>query len=62
MEDKVVKCNRCVQHFMHTEKTTKCPFCATEYVDVEDKANNKKWSTKTEKKSFKIWKDKDNKK
>lgn len=47
---------------MHTEKATKCPFCATEYVDVEDKANNKKWSTKTEKKSFKIWKDKDNKK
>ena len=64
--NRVVKCknNQCEQHFMHTEKSTKCPFCRTEYgeeekpkekevVDIEEKKEAKK----TKKESFKIWKD-----
>ena len=69
MENKVVKCNRsqCGQYFMHTEKNTKCPFCHTEYGEtVEEKTassteasaakKEKKGTTKTQKDSFKIWK------
>ena len=37
MEHKVVKCNRCGQYFMLTEQAKKCPFCKTEYVEVEEK-------------------------
>ncbi len=37
--EKVVKCNKCGQYFMHTEKATKCPFCKTEYVEVEEKTS-----------------------
>ena len=55
--EKVVKCNRCGQYFMHTEKALKCPFCHTEYVEVEEKeTNKKKGSEKTQKESFKVWK------
>ena len=61
--DKIVKCNRCGQYFMHTTKDTKCPFCHTEYVEVAKKEDeskfgdkHKKETTKTQKKSFKIWK------
>lgn len=53
---KVVKCNGCGQYFMHTEKELKCPFCHTKYSEVEEKAEDKKGTTKTEKKSLKIWK------
>lgn len=55
----VVKCknDKCEQYFMHTEKDTKCPFCYTEYGEVEEKAKEKKETTKTRKESFKIWKD-----
>lgn len=37
--EKVVKCTngQCGQHFMHTEKALKCPFCKTEYIEVEEK-------------------------
>ena len=61
--NKVVKCRKCGQHFMHTEKNTKCPFCHTEYGDVEGKLKDlsaqtrKNGTTKTQKESFKIWRD-----
>ena len=72
MEHKVVKCtnSKCGLYFGHTEKSTKCPFCKTEYGEkkVEEKPassteasaakKDKKWTTKTQKDSFKIWKDK----
>ena len=60
--DKVVKCGRCEQHFMYTEKAVACPFCHTPYVEVEEKSvgeeKNKvrKVAVKTQKDSFKIWK------
>ncbi|OHB08871.1 MAG: hypothetical protein A3I19_01035 [Candidatus Zambryskibacteria bacterium RIFCSPLOWO2_02_FULL_38_13] len=67
--NKVVKCknDKCGQHFMHTEKNTKCPFCHTEYGEaeekptVEEKSVNeekpkaRKVAVKTQKDSFKIW-------
>jgi len=55
---KVVKCKRsqCGLYFTHTEKDTKCPFCKTEYGKAEEKVEEKKEATKTQKKSFKIWK------
>lgn len=57
MENKVVKCNGCGQYFMRAEKNIKyCPFCKTEYVEVEEKANEKKEATRTQKKPSKIWK------
>lgn len=55
----VVKCNKCGQYFNHTKEDTKCPFCHTEYVEVEEdteKTKEKKEATKTRKESFKIWK------
>ena len=54
--EKIVKCNRCGQYFMHTEKALKCPFCHTVYVEVEEKAKDKKGTTKHQKESFKVWK------
>lgn len=56
--EKVVKCNKCRLYFGHTEKETKCPFCKTEYGEVEEKPKEKKLVVKTQKDSFKIWKDK----
>jgi Zn finger protein HypA/HybF involved in hydrogenase expression len=57
--EKVVKCNndRCGQHFMHTVKATKCPFCHTEYVEIAEGDKKKKGSAKTPppKDSFKMW-------
>lgn len=55
---KVVKCNGCGQYFMRTEINIKCPFCHTEYSEVEEKAKNKKGTAKTRKEFFKVWKDK----
>lgn len=65
--EKVVKCRGCGQYFMLTEKVRKCPFCHTVYNVVEEKASaqggsasggkEKKETTKTQKNSFKIWKD-----
>ena len=62
--DKVVKCisDKCGQYFMHTEKNTKCPFCHTEYAETagektKEKPMEKKVVAKTQKDSFKIWKD-----
>lgn len=65
--EKVVKCKKCDLYFGHSEKNTKCPFCHTVYNEVEKKASaqggsasgekEKKWTAKTRKKSFKIWKD-----
>lgn len=61
MEEKVVKCNKCEKYFGHTEKDTKCPFCHSEYVIVEEKSGEKpkakKLIMKTQKESFKIWGD-----
>lgn len=68
--EKVVKCKKCDLYFGHSEKNTKCPFpfCKTAYVEVEEKAveekaedlpagrQDKKGTAKTQKKSFKIWK------
>ena len=72
-QEKVVKCknDKCGLHFGYSEKKTKCPFCYAEYVKVEEKPENlsapagalaggqasKKGTTKTQKESFKIWKD-----
>lgn len=62
--DRVVKCNneQCGLHFMHTQTDTECPFCHTEYSAVEEKKvevrpKERKVPVKTEKESFKIWKD-----
>jgi len=56
--EKIVKCNsgQCGQYFMQTKKDMQCPFCHTEYVEVEEKTKKKKEVTKTQKESFKIWK------
>ena len=54
---KVVKCNECRQYFMYTEKDVKCPFCHIEYAAVEEETKEKRGTAKTQKKSFKIWKD-----
>lgn len=65
----VVKCKnkKCAQYFMHTGKNTKCPFCYTEYGEVEKENKNlsvtpahagqaeKKVAAKTQKKPFKMW-------
>ena len=64
--NKVVKCKRsqCGLYFTHTEKDTKCPFCKTEYGQVEEETKDlsaqakEKSTMKTQKKSFKLWKDK----
>ncbi|MFA4871627.1 MAG: hypothetical protein WC610_01000 [Patescibacteria group bacterium] len=46
--EKVVKCRGCGQYFMHTEKAIKCPFCHTEYGEVEEKVEEKKGTAKTQ--------------
>jgi len=59
----VVKCKnkKCAQYFMHTGKNTKCPFCYTEYGEVEKETKDlsaqaeKKGTTLTQKSSFKMW-------
>lgn len=64
----VVKCTKCDLYFTHTAEDTKCPFCKTEYVKVEEKpveeviveekTKEKKVTAKTRKdpkESFKIW-------
>jgi len=61
----VVKCTKCDLYFTHTAEDTKCPFCKTEYVKVEEKNveekprdNNKKITAKNRKdpkESFKMW-------
>ena len=61
--EKVVKCRnkKCGLYFGYSEKNTKCPFCKTEYGKAEEKPEDlsaqagKKGTTKTQKKSFKIW-------
>lgn len=57
--DKVVRCKNeeCALHFMLTEKATKCPFCKTEYGEAGEKVVEKKLTVKTQKESFKIWKE-----
>jgi hypothetical protein len=57
--NRVVKCknNRCGQHYMHTEKNTKCPFCFAEYREKEEETKDKKGAIKNRKESFKVWKD-----
>ncbi len=63
MEEKVVKCDseQCGLHFGYSEENTKCPFCHTPYKAVEEKTavkpKERKVPVKTEKESFKIWKD-----
>ena len=57
--DRVVKCNKCTQHFMYTQKAKKCPFCGTNYAEtgegkVEEKIKEKKATVKTQKESFKM--------
>lgn len=56
----VVKCHKCDKYFNHTEQDTKCPFCHTEYSQDEEKTKKKpkerKVVVKTQKESFKIWK------
>lgn len=54
--NKVVKCknSQCKLFFRYTEKDTKCPFCKTEYLKVEEKPKEKKLTVKTQKDSFKI--------
>jgi len=42
---------------MYTEKDVKCPFCHIEYAAVEEETKEKRGTAKTQKKSFKIWKD-----
>lgn len=58
-KEKVVKCRnkKCGLYFGHSEKNTKCPFCHTEYDKAEEKPEEKKEATKTQKYSFKKWKD-----
>jgi len=40
--NKVVKCKnvKCAQYFTHTEKNTKCPFCYTEFGEVEEETKD----------------------
>ena len=62
---KVVKCGKCHKFFGWTEKDTKCRFCHAVYGRVEEKPEEKpkdlsaqtgkRGSTKTKKKSLKIW-------
>ena len=57
--DKVVKCKKCGQYFMHTKKAIKCPFCYTEYreeekvnppnLHIDDEDKDKKLTTKKKK-------------
>ncbi len=57
----VVKCKKCGQYFTLTEQDTKCRFCKTEYVEVEEKPKveekpiEKKETKKARKEPFKIW-------
>ena len=53
--EKVVKCKNCDLHFGYSEKQTKCPFCYTEY--GEEKTEVKKITVRTQKNSFKRWRD-----
>lgn len=65
--EKVVKCknDKCGLHFGYSEKQTKCPFCHTEYIynkvkeksADEEKPTVQKGTAKTQKESFKMWKD-----
>lgn len=57
----VVKCNKCSQHFMHTDVDKKCPFCATLYekevpVKIKVTTETKNNSKNASKESFKVWK------
>lgn len=56
MEHKVVKCtnSKCRLYFGHTEKSTKCPFCKTEY--GEKKVEEKPVEEKLEKNFSKLGK------
>ncbi len=57
----VVKCKKCDQYFTLTEQDTKCRFCKTEYVEVEEKPKvaetpiETKEAKKARKEPFKIW-------
>lgn len=56
--EKVVKCGQCDKYFGHSETNTKCPFCHTEYEEkIAEKPREKKLTVKTQKESFKIWKE-----
>lgn len=55
--EKVVKCNKCNSFFGYTKERTKCPFCHTEYREVEEKNKTTRvLPVKTVKDSFKMWK------
>jgi hypothetical protein len=66
-DEKVVKCAGCDKYFGYSEGNKNCPFCRAEYGKaegrVQDRAKDlpaqtgKKVTTKTQKESFKIWKD-----
>ena len=68
--DRVVKCinDQCKLHFMYTKEDKHCPFCHTEYGEVEpvvepvvevdeEKPKEKKKITKNQRDSFKLWQD-----
>lgn len=65
---KVVKCAPCDKYFGYAEDNKNCPFCHTEYSEADETAElepsnlsaggqAKKETSKTPKKSFKMWKD-----
>lgn len=68
---KVVKCAPCDKYFGYAEDNKNCPFCHTEYSEMteagetaESEAKDlpeggqvRKETSKTQKKSFKMWKD-----
>lgn len=60
-KEKVVRCGKCDKYFVHTKENPKCPFCHTDYDKVEEKpkekTKEKKVVVKSQKDSFKIWKD-----
>lgn len=60
-KEEVVKCSQCGKYFGHSEKNTKCPFCKTAYGKAEGKSEEKfkekKETSQTQKKTFKIWKE-----
>jgi Zn finger protein HypA/HybF involved in hydrogenase expression len=59
-KQRVVKCTSCDNFFGYAENSKKCPFCHTAYGEVvEDPKEPKmrKVPVKTQKDSFKIWKE-----
>lgn len=67
---KVVKCAPCDKYFGYSEDNKNCPFCHTEYSEVVERTKMveayetveldtkyRKETPKTQKKSFKMWKD-----